>query len=251
MLNAFLVALREIAELLVIAEAFRAYLHHENRQSQVKFVYAGLGAGTLAGLSLSLWLLSASSLPWTRVIASILVGATGLILAAGMLSSVKAIRSRVHESLDIWTGRVTARVAVTGVAAFAAAREALEISLFLQANAPSVGWPATCAGAAAGVIAAVCLGALFRVAARRANLLLMFQLSTLVLALLAIHLLTQGVGDLLYVVTPLDARGPVVAAATPFLPGGTHYLKVCAILMILPIIAMVKHWWRDSAPDRS
>ncbi|MDY0743966.1 FTR1 family protein [Paucibacter sp. R3-3] len=248
MFNAFLVTLREIAELLVIAEGLRAYLRHENQRHRLRQVHVGMISGALLGVGLSTWLIELSWDAMPRAAISAAIGATVLMLATGMLSSVRSLQSKVQDALERWGERTAMPAAIIGVAAFAACRETVELSLFLDATWPVAGTTATLAGAALGVGCAAGLALVYRQIATRVNLLLLFQLSTLILALMATELLLGGLGRWLAIATADDAQGSAVRSiATPFLEGGRWYVGVCMTLMLLPGAAVARAWWRESA----
>ncbi len=245
--NAFIVTLREAAELLLIAEALRAYLQHEGQQRAMPRLYVGLVTGVLLGSCLALWL---SSLPWdprVSAVATIVLGLFIMTLASGMLATARAIHSRIQIRLAAWTERAALPAVVFSFAAIAAFRESMEVVFLLQSMVSDTDHMAIGAGLALGLTAAAALASAYRKVRARIDILILFQASSLLLSLLAIELLLGGVGRLLAPAQEDVPLGAVAQAMSPFLEGGRWYGWVCGALMLLPASILARAWWHGSA----
>jgi len=245
MFNALFVTLRELAELLIIAQAATGYLRAAGRGDLARRIPRTMGMGVLAGVALSAW---ASVHPWDpRVSASIsiLFAVAVLFLTSGMLSSAQIIRSRMQLAVDAWMERHSAALWVGLFGAIVGLRETVELAFFLHQAHDQAGAQDTVLGFALGLVATGLLVAAYRPMRARVDMLSVFRLSTLLMALLSIQLVLRGCAELLTASVAEDS--PLLHRLAPFLEGGAWYGWVCATLMVVPLVAMAREWWSESS----
>lgn len=236
--TAFLV-LRECAELMLVIWAAQTCLVGVQRQDLRKYLWAGTAAGVALGLGLVAVLALRQWGVRTEAVMNIALGLGVLFMACAMLSSRADIEGHVagwfHDALD----QPAAPALVAGFAALAAVREAAEVGVFLHAAVPHQGVAGVWAGAALGLAAAGMVALAFRTLHARVPLLALFQLSSLLLCLIAIQLTLESVGRLL-ASYPALADSPLAALLSP---EGKAFGYLCALLMVPPALAVIRRWW--------
>lgn len=245
MLDAFFVTLRELAELLLIAGAMRLCLQQNGRQDLAPLVLPSASVGVAAALGLSAWAVT-SEMPQEAVaIATVIFAAGVLLLTTGMLSSAQGIRRHTDAVMSHWIASVDGRLPVVAFAGFAGFREAMEVTLFLRPLVSTDGAADAMTGVLLGLAGGAGLTLLYRRAHARFELLWLFRLSAVLMALLSIHLLIAGLGELLHVQFPPDSE--LLLAANPFLDGGRWHGLLCGLLLVPPLVSLARSWWHEAA----
>lgn len=246
MLNVFALTLRELAELLLIAETLNLCLRQNGRQELFRWVVAGGAAGMLlAGLLATRWTGRGGLGEGTTAAVTVVVALLVMALTTGMLSSVTLLRQRVERFVE---SRLDGSGVPWAIPAFAAAvsfREFAEIAVFINALGQDISGPDIAAAIALGVLASACLARVYRRWGARLTLMQMFAVSTLLMSALSVHLLIEGVGALLHL--RLDADSAWREALLPFLDGGPLHKWLWVTLMLPPILIVARRWWHGAA----
>lgn len=245
MFNALFVTLREFAELLIIAQAAIGYLRGAARSDLARGVPRAMVLGVLAGAALSAWAVSHTWDPRVSAGISILFAVAVLFLTSSMLSSAQIIRSRMQLAADAWMERPSAALWVGLFGTIVGLRETVELAFFLHQTHDQVGARDTATGFALGLLATALLVAAYQPMRARINMLSVFRLSTLLMALLSIQLILKGCTEL--VLASVAADSPLPHRLAPFMEGGAWYAWVCAALMVVPLVAMARKWWGESS----
>lgn len=241
MLNAWIVTLREAAEVLLITAAAQAYLRQQGRAQLLGQLVWGLLLGTALGVLIAAWAVSAPLDPRLEAAITIAFALSITLVATGMLSSADAVHRRVQLIIDAWFERAAVPVVVITFGAIVALRETLETALFLRSLQLRTGSSEIFTGAVLGLATAAFLAQGYGYLRTRVKLLVLFRVSTLLLLLLSIRLLLKGVSDL------LRMQGPAFENLDPFLCGGPWFGWLCAALMSVPLYVLLKKWWHESA----
>ncbi|CAN5524108.1 hypothetical protein BH10PSE18_BH10PSE18_16070 [soil metagenome] len=252
MYDAFLVTLRETAELLLIAGAMCAYLNRAGRPGMKRNVAAGMALGIGAAFCFTFLLPRAASIdprwdPSFTVIAAIGV----LIVALGMAASTQRIRTRIQLAMEGRLDKPGAGLFIVGLAALLALREGLEVLVFLRAFQARAGEGGILPGMACGLLAAGLCAVAWRSFGAQLRLPLVFRLSAVMLVFLSVELLVAGVTDLLRVQAAIDHRDALTEVVAPFARGGAWHLRLCLLLMVAPVLHIASGWWRETASSVS
>jgi len=245
MFNALFVTLREFAELLLIAQAAAEYLRSASRSDLARGIPRAMLLGVAAGVALAAW---AVTHPWDPRLSagiSVLFAMAVLFLTTSMLSSAQIIRSRTELAADVWMEMPSAALWVGVFGFIVGLRESLELAFFLHETHEAVGPRDTATGFALGLVATGLLVAAYRPLRARVNMLSVFRLSALLMALLSIQLILKGGSEL--VLASVAEGSALPERMAPFMEGGTWYGWVCAALMVFPTLAMARKWWSESS----
>ena len=251
MFDAFVLTLRELAELVLTAGALLALLPHGGRPRLLSAAAAGLAVGAGLGVQMAWWLVAMPLSPVAEAILTTALALGVLLMASGMLASARAIRTRTQVFIEAWLEHRAAPCIVFGFAVLVTLREALELTVFLRSIWLRDGPADALAGALSGMLGAACLVVAWRHLRLRLGLLAAFRVSALLLSLLAIEILLAGLGSLLQVLLPqMGAAGSTLQVEALFLEGGRWYGWVYAALMALPLLSFIRGWWQESAVRR-
>ena len=200
MISSFLVLLREGVEAALIVAIVLAYLHRNAAGKGVRFVWSGVGLGVLASLvtaGIFHWLVGGFSGRAEEVFEGIL-----MLVACGVLTYMVIWTARAARNIRATlTDRVDAALAtghlwsLATLVFFAVWREGVETALFLAAL-PSANGMMGLIGAAAGLAMAVALALAYYKAAGGLNLRRFFQVTAVLLILMASGLGAHGVHEL-------------------------------------------------------
>ncbi len=242
--SAFVVTLREIAELLLIAESARLCLLQQQRAALLLQLALGLAAGLLAGATFGIWAAAGGLGARGQALITLVFALTMVSVTTTALFSRSAILRHVQDSAAGWTQAKSTPLLVFVFAAFVGFRESAEIVIFLSAVQRRSGLSDALAGAALGTVAAALLTMAYRRLSMRVNLLRLFQLSALVMVALCVKLLIDAVGHLLSAQFAADSVW--ITASAPFLEGGRWHAALCAALMAVPMLALLRRWWFEA-----
>lgn len=246
MFDSLVVVARELAEILLICGTLWASLARSGQTGLRRYVVIGVSAGALAGCAIALAVLSEPAPNWPSTLASLVFAAIVLYCATRALTSASGISRASDSFVEQWSGAWTAP-AVGLLSALVAMREFAEITVFLRSFGPWYGWGETMAGALLGVLAIGLLAGVWSMPALRARLSMLFRLSALLLALLAIELLLSAMGSLFALLHERHGYEAPSSWAAPFMRGGAWHGWTCAALMVYPTLRVVRDWWRESA----
>jgi high-affinity iron transporter len=241
--DAFAVTLRELAELMLIVVSLAACLVHAHRPRLVPYIAWGLVLGLVPAAALAVMLMDAAVNGTVEAAVSTLTGLGVLLVAMRMASSEGRIRSRVQLVLETWLDRPGAAAVVVAFVALAAFRESLEVAVFMRSISARSGTFDALAGMAFGVAAAGLLLPIWKWLRIRSGLLMVFRASALLLSLLSIQMLLHGISELHRLQAAAGRELPWATAVEPFLEGGSQYAWLCAALMTIPLLQMVRGWW--------
>lgn len=244
MLEVFLVTLRESVEVMLLLVAVAMYLPRADRAALFRCLLAGTLAGLAAGAGLAAVLARGFS-PFVDAVLTLLFGCFLAWMAAGMLSSKGRIARWARFSVELWAERLGWPLAVTILSAVLACREAFEVGFFAQHHAETIGAPAAAAAVVAGIVAALLLPLAGSVLGLQAHLGLAFRISALVLSYFALSMMVEGLLDVAMLSGWLGDGLPVHGEATGSRSGQG---LLVALLMILPLYAIVRDWWVEAAP---
>lgn len=244
MFDAFVVVLRELAELILILYALLASLRSRNGDQLMPWVCAGTVAGLAIAAVLCGWLLSDAVDPrWTAGLTLVLAFGVA-VMASTLLATARAIQLRVQTFVEESALQPAAPAVVFFFAMVAAFREALEAGLFLRAVAQDDTWVAVTWGAVLGCLSAVVLAAASRRIGIRVGALAAFRVSALLLSLLTIQMMLGSLHELAHV---QGADPAFWTRLSPILPDGAWYGWACTLLMLIPLTYMVRGWWFETA----
>lgn len=242
--SAFLV-LRECAELMLIVWAMRTCLTSTQRRDLLRQLHAGVAAGlALGALSIVMFVQRDWGVRADAAL-SIVVGLGVLFMACAVFSSSTDIGAYVAGWLHGALERPGGSALVAGFAAMASWREAVELGVFLHASALRQGALDVWAGVALGLATALLAARAFHFLQARVSLSVLFRLSSLLLCLIAIQLALEGLGRLL-----VSFAGPGASVAEEILaPDGKAFAYLCALLMVVPVVIVIRRWWRQTVSD--
>ncbi|RQO61597.1 hypothetical protein DBV14_04635 [Variovorax sp. KBW07] len=243
MFDAFAVTLRELAELMLIVGSLGACLFQARRLRLVPYIAWGLVLGLVPAAGLAVILMDATFDGVVEAALSAVMGLGVLLVAMSMAASAGSIRSRVQLFLESWLERRGAAAVVVGFVALAAFRESLEVAVFMRSISARSGAADAVIGMLFGMVAAGLLVPIWKWLRIRSGLLALFRISALLLSLLSIQMLLHGVSKLLRLHGTAASGAPLSSAIEPFLEGGSQYFWVCAALMLVPLLHMVRGWW--------
>lgn len=245
MLDAFAIALRELAEMALIVGALCVYLRQAGRAALLLAVAWGGVLGAVPALAASVYLIDSALSPGAEAWLETGMALGVLTMATGMVASAGTIRGRVSQLLDDWLNRApgVAMLAVVGFVALVVFRELLEVGVFVQAIASRAGHEEALLGLALGTAAAALVVPLWKWVRWRSGLLLAFRASALLLSLFAVRLLLHGVSDLARRYLPPAGEDEWPSVAMRFLEGGPQQGWTSALLMGLVLLHAARSWW--------
>ena len=246
--DAFAVVLRESAELILILGSLAASLRAAQSWHLFAWVAGGAAAGCALGTGLGLWLIAASPDPrWTAGLTFVLAAGV-LVLVSTLLVAQDTIRSRTQAFVAAWLEKPSAPVALLAFSLVAGLRETLEAALFLRSLWLRTDGADVLAGAALGLAGVACLAVASRRIGTRIGLLAVFRLSAVLLSLLAVQMMLGAVAEFGQAVAAADGTlPPWWSLAEPVLPEGRWYAWICTALVSLPVLYMLRTWWRESS----
>jgi FTR1 family protein len=245
--DAFVVVLRESAELILILASLVACLRTAKAGRLLPWVAVGTGIGLLLGAGLSLWLIASDIDPrWSAGLTFVLAVGV-LLMVSTMLVTANAIRSRTQALVEVWLERPSAPLVMMAFSTVVAFRETLEVGLFLRSQWLRAEGVDVLGGAALGLAGVVCLAVASRKLSTRIGLLTAFRLSALVLSLLSIQMMLGALAEFAHASTEAGVGVHLWALAAPALPEGRWYGWLCAALMSVPVAFVLRSWWRESA----
>jgi high-affinity iron transporter len=244
--DAFAVMLRESAELILILASLVACLRSARAGHLLRWTAAGAMAGCTLGAGLSLWLIASDiDARWTAGLTFVLAVGV-LLMVSTMLVTATSIRSRTQALVEVWLERPSAPLVILGFATVVAFRETLEVGLFLRSQWLRAEGLDVLAGAALGVLGVVCLVIASRKISTRIGLLAAFRVSALVLSLLSIQMMLGALAEFAHESVAAGADAQLLAWARPALPEGRWYGWMCAALMSVPVVCVLRSWWRET-----
>lgn len=245
MFDAFAVVLRESAELILILASLVACLRSARAGHLLRWAAGGTLAGCALGAGLGLWLIASDiDARWTAGLTFVLAIGV-LLMVSSMLVAASTIRSRTQALVEVWLERPAAPLVVLAFSMVVAFRETLEVALFLRSQWLRTEAGDVVAGAVLGLVGVACLAIASRRISTRIGLLAAFRVSALVLSLLSIQMMLGAVAEFMHA---SGAAGvPLLAWAAPALPEGRWYGWVCAALMSVPVVSVLRSWWRESS----
>lgn len=247
MFDAFTVVLRESAELILIVGALVASLRSARAEHLIPWVAAGTIVGCAFGIALSLWLISAPiDARWTAGLTFVLAAGV-LLMVSTMLVGQGAIRSRTQALVAVWLEWASAPLVLMIFCAIAGFRETLEAGLFLRSLWLRDAGADIALGAVLGLAGVACLAAASRQITTRIGVLAAFRLSAVVLCLLSIQMMLGALAEFAQASVSAGHGMHFWALAAPVLPQGQWYAWACTVLMALPVLCMLRAWWRESA----
>lgn len=201
MLESFLVTSRETLEASLVVGIVLAYLNRTNNQSYRRTVYYGVGFGILASI-LSAFVFTIFAGGFEGKAEQIFEGATMLIGAFLLTTMIFWMMQQKHIAKEI-EGNVekhlmTAEPLFSHLGIFmlifiAVIREGIETVIFL--NAINYASGINFLGGSLGVIAAIIVGYLFFISAKKINLKKLFNISSILLILFAAGLVAHGMHE--------------------------------------------------------
>lgn len=243
MFDAFAVTLRELAELMLIVGALGACLFQTRRLRLMPYIAWGLVLGLVPAAALAVVLMDAAFDGVVEAALSTVMGFGVLLVAMSMAASAGSIKSRVQILIEGWLERRSAPAIIVGFIALAAFRESLEVAVFMRSISARSGVAEALAGMLLGMVAAGLLVPIWKWLRIRSGLLVLFRASALLLSLLSIQMMLHGISDLLRLQATARDGDAWPAAIDPFLEGGALHFWLCAALMLVPLLHMVRGWW--------
>ncbi|HYN76082.1 MAG TPA: iron uptake transporter permease EfeU [Candidatus Limnocylindria bacterium] len=201
MLGNYLIGLREGLEAALVVSILVAYLVRTGRQSQVRFVWAGVGLAVVLSVAVGALLeFTSANLSFTAQerfggIMSIVAVAFVTWMIFWMRTAARSIAKELQGKLD--SAVAIGGTAVVVLAFIAVAREGLETSVFFwtAAKATESTWTPVI-GFALGLGTAIALGVALYKSAVKINLAVFFKWTGLLLIFVAAGVLSYGVHDL-------------------------------------------------------
>lgn len=243
MLTRIHVGLRELAELMLIVGALGACLFQTRRLRLMPYIAWGLVLGLVPAAALAVVLMDAAFDGVVEAALSTVMGFGVLLVAMSMAASAGSIKSRVQILIEGWLERRGAPAIIVGFIALAAFRESLEVAVFMRSISARSGVAEALAGMLLGMVAAGLLVPIWKWLRIRSGLLVLFRASALLLSLLSIQMMLHGISDLLRLQATARGGDAWPAAIDPFLEGGALHFWLCAALMLVPLLHMVRGWW--------
>ncbi len=245
MFNAFVITLREAAELLLIAEAIRLCVVDRRSRAIWHCAVAGIAIGVCIGALLG-WKAGSAGLS-ANVLATLtlLFALAVMLLASGLLSSSRELLTDVQLRLDAWLDRRFGALWICGFGLVVGLRETLETTVFLLDIARTDGLQAATLGGLGGIAVAVALVGVYRSLQGRIGLERLFQISALFMVLVAAELTISAVSDLARLNLP--AGSALLGALEPYLSGGPWSAWVWAAFIAPPLLLMMRRWWTGTA----
>ena len=198
MLESFLVTSRETLEVSLVVGIVLAYLNKTNNQSYKKTVYYGIAFGILASI-LAAFSFTLFAGEFEGVAEQVFEGTTMLIGAFMLTTMILWMMQQRHLSREI-EGKVEkhlmgnqilfSHIGIFMVIFVAIIREGIETVIFM--NALNYASGINFLGGTLGIIAAIIVGYLFFVSARKINLKKLFSISSVLLVLFAAGLIAHG-----------------------------------------------------------
>lgn len=245
--DAFVVVLRESAELILILASLAACLRSAKAARLLRWTAVGTAAGLVSGAGLSLWLIASDIDPrWTAGLTFVLAVGV-LVMVSTMLVTANAIRTRTQALVEIWLERPAAPLVVLAFSVVVAFRETLEAGLFLRSQWLRADGADVLGGAVLGLVGVACLAVASRSISTRIGLLAAFRVSALVLSLLSIEMMLGAIAEFGQASAAAGIGMQLWALAAPALPEGRWYGWLCAALMSVPVACVLRSWWRESS----
>jgi high-affinity iron transporter len=233
--GAGIITLREGFEASLVVVLVLAYVNRTGRRADLRAIWLGLAAAVVVSLAATAGLLAIGAELEGRAEA-IYEGATMIVAAALLTWMIFWMRSRagsLKTELEQQAGRALAAGSGLGLAAVVfvgVVREGLETSLFLASSAGSEGDRAAGIGAAVGLLLAVALAVVFYKGFARLDLRRFFQITSVLLLVLAAWLLARGLEEL---------------AEAGVLPAGEDIAWLAFALVAAPVLVL---FFRKPAP---
>lgn len=237
MVDAFVVTLRELAELCLILVAVDAAVAGSGRRHARRWMALGTALGAGSG-SLFAWLAFSCNADerlgaWTNIA----IGVTVIALVSTSLVGELPIRRRTLALFDRWMQSSATPWLLAGFVAFVTAREVLELLAMLRSIGPESSIETgSILGSLLGIAGIVGLLSWRHLRARLLRLAV-FRLSALATTAVALQMLLEGVSVLAK--APGASGDPVVPTAWTTWAIGASMAVVCA--------AIVRSWWKESA----
>jgi len=195
------IGLREGIEAALVVGLIVAYLVKTNRKNLTRYVLTGLGIAVAASVAVAgvLVALSVSFEGFTEElfegVSAILAVAVLTFMIFWMMRVAKDVREHFEKRVDAMAGRGE-MFGLTGLAFVAVFREGLETTLFMLGVAGATTTADAVAGVAVGILIAGLLGLALPRVSSRVSLKRFFQVTSILLMLIAAGLLAQGVHEL-------------------------------------------------------
>jgi high-affinity iron transporter len=197
---AALLSFREGLEAALIVGIVLGYLNKVGQADRARSVWAGVVTACLVSLVVAIALFALGA-KLEGPAEEIFEGVT-MLLAAAILTWMifwmqrhgRTMKGDIERSLQVDQGQ--SAWALFSLAFLAVVREGIELALFLTAAVFAAGATATLLGAIAGLAAAILVGWLVFVSARRLNIQKFFVVSSLLLLIFAAGLVGMGIHEL-------------------------------------------------------
>lgn len=249
MFGTFLITLRELAELALIAGTLAVGLGQARQWGLVRLVLLSVLLGAAVGGALG-----ASLLDWAeldlRSTALLHIGmAIGILV---LVSTSLLAESRITLGTGAWLKSALERPwapwAVACFACFVAGREVLEIVVLLNSVWKPEKAAAQLSGVAAAAVAVVLLGLAWKTVGARVQSLALFRLSALVTGVVAVELFLDGMASFLYAQGMLYAPDHWMVGVSRALEAGSWVGWACIAIMAFPSVLVFRSLWREASP---
>jgi high-affinity iron transporter len=242
MLDIYIVIARELGEALLIIAALRLMARERPKPIATSPIVWGAVAGATAATLVMTLLVRAALDARISALITMAFSLSVLLASSSTLSSANSLYGHTEDTVQTWLQRLTRGPAVVAVAFLVAFRETMEVVVFLNTLQVSL-ISANALGALllVAITFVVLIGA-FRSIATRKCLLLVFHLSALLLAFVAVRLLLEGTHALLLAMAP-----PAwVAYLAPLFRDGDWHAGALCILMIPVLKEFIGTWLKET-----
>lgn len=195
--ESLLITLREGFEAALVVAIVLAAVHRGSRPDMARWVWAGTAAALLvsaaAGLVLHLTVEDLTGVPRLRTFALICLAAAGLLtwMVFWMRRHARGLRAELEGRVEDAVAH--SALALAGVAFVAVAREGLETALFLVSSTGASSPSDVLIGGLAGLVVAVALGVAVYHGSRVVPMRLFFQVTGVLVIVIAAGLLARSV----------------------------------------------------------